>query len=78
MVPAEFSIWKSSYSRWLKSLYFRFILCCYKFDLYTHIPWKRTQTYNAFCHMIYRASTKELPSLSSDDDDAEELKNFSV
>lgn len=59
---ADYSSWKDCYNRWLKIMYFNFILCCYKYNVFTHVQWKHSQTYNLFCQMMYHASSKELLS----------------
>jgi len=67
---ADYSTWKDCYNRWLRIMYFNFILLCYKFKVGTNIQWKHSQTYATFCQMIYHASSKELlPAADSDSSD---------
>lgn len=68
---ADYSTWKDCYNRWLRIMYFNFILLCYKFKVGTNIQWKHSQTYSTFCQMIYHASSKELLLPAADSDSSE-------
>ena len=56
----DFLTWKECYNRWLRMLYYNFILCCYKHKTCTNIKWKHSLTYAMFCEMMYHASSKEI------------------
>lgn len=60
MIPAEYSVWKECFNRWLRILYLNFVLCCSRHELYGAIKWKHSRVYALFCRMVYDASSKEV------------------